>query len=67
MKRLAADVRVRVLLFTVWNTAVETKLFLACYALLRLLHARPGQNGLSLSLLLANVTRVLHLPISSHS
>ena len=29
----------RVFLFTVWNTTVETDLFLACYRLLRLFHA----------------------------
>ena len=54
MKWLAADFRVRLVLFTVWNTAVETKLFSACYVLPSTPVARtPRQSGSSSSLLLS--------------
>ena len=45
MKWLVADVRVRLVLFTVWNTAEETNIFLACYPLLRLSHAPKDKAG----------------------
>jgi hypothetical protein len=60
MKWLAADVRARLLLFTVWNTAVETKLF--SFTSVALPETCPRQSGL-VSLLLS-AERDLRTPLA---